>query len=205
MTIIRTERHIGQRFGKLIVLSISHRDKEGHAIVRCKCDCGSTKNIAAYSLLRAYTKSCGCTPSPGNTKHGKSKLPEYTIWKTMRQRCCQKSNSAYRYYGARGIRVCKRWNSFHSFMSDMGSRPDGAFIDRKDNNGNYEPSNCRWVTPIASGRNKRNSIKVALNGETKHWKDWCDELHISYDWVKSCLNEGQSYEAIFAAVERRGK
>lgn len=190
-------QRIGQRFGKLVIVNVAGRDRQGHPIARCKCDCGNMKDVSAYRLYRLQTRSCGCLWNPGNTTHGKSKLPEYRVWKEMRKRCYCKTNKEYPTYGALGVRVCKRWNNFQNFITDMGSRPEGTLIDRMDPKGNYEPTNCRWATTTESGRNKRNSFKVSIGGKSKHWMDWCDEFQVPYAWAKNKLDSGIAPENVF--------
>ncbi len=97
-------------------------------------------------------------------KHGMYNSPEYRSWRSMKGRCLNESDPAYKNYGGRGIQVCERWLDFESFYEDMGSRPEGTTLDRVDVNGNYEPSNCRWATPIEQSKHKRGYGKVEYRG-----------------------------------------
>lgn len=99
----------------------------------------------------------------------------YDIWIQMRARCNNPKNAAYKWYGERGIKVCERWNSFQAFVEDMGSRPDGMQIDRMDNDGDYEPSNCRWVTSKKNLRNTRRNRQMTAFGETKCMSEWLED------------------------------
>jgi hypothetical protein len=106
---------------------------------------------------------CGAA-NPAFT-HGKTRSPEYLVWIDMRRRCRNQNRSDFGRYGGRGIQVCERWQSFENFYADMGPRPDGTSLDRVDNNGNYEPENCRWATPLQQGNNKSNNRLIAIGGE----------------------------------------
>lgn len=154
----RAEVSIGERFGRLIVEALVIVD--GLTFVECLCDCGRKRLVKGRSrLTRATTPSCGCARSISKVKHGRSESRLYRIWAAMRARCRNKRNSAYRYYGARGIRVCERWDlSFEAFLADMGEPPtDRHSIDRINNDGNYEPGNCRWVTQNIQTQNSRHA------------------------------------------------
>lgn len=169
----RKENLSGQRFGRLIVLYVSGKDKHGRTSWLCVCDCGNLKSIQEYNLRHDRTKSCGClwidTMKKINLKHGdarKTKL--YHIWHSMRNRCNYIKNKAFRWYGQRGIRVYEEWNDsfieFRNWAMANGYR-EGLAIDRIDNTGNYEPGNCRWITrsenSIKSNR-ERNDQKSML-------------------------------------------
>lgn len=140
---------------------------------RCICDCGNEKLVRADHLCQNRVKSCGCVQFEGvkkaNITHGMSigGKPEktYRIWCDMRKRCENKKSIGFKHYGGRGIKVCERWQKFENFFEDMGECPNGMSIERIDVNGNYEPSNCKWATNAEQGLNKRNSLKLVVNGQ----------------------------------------
>lgn len=126
------------------------------------------------------------------TTHGMSKTRIYRVWKTMHERCVQPANKRYKNYGGRGIKVCERWNDFLSFLSDMGPRPDGigrATIERIDNDGNYEPSNCRWASYKDQARNTRRSYRVTYRGENFVLSELIEKLGLHYGTVYYRIKE----------------
>lgn len=146
----------GYRFGRWLVIKKDSdiiRKDHREAVWLCQCDCGGMGLVRSRMLLHntRNSRSCGCArvdkqrENPSRLTHGLSnKHPLYKIWKTMRQRCNNPNNKKYHRYGGRGIRVCDRWDEFPNFLEDMGpSWKDGLTLDRRDNNSNYEPSNCR--------------------------------------------------------------
>lgn len=157
---------VGQRFGELTVLSFHSSDGQ-NAFWVCSCSCGKvSRPIRATCLLRGTTSSCGCLQKKlvsarfkGNAArltHGFSKTLTYRSWIQMIQRCTNPKAPNWKYYGGRGINVCDRWLSLHNFLADMGPRPSGKSIDRfPDNDGNYEPGNCRWATQSEQMLNTR--------------------------------------------------
>lgn len=131
-----------------------------------------------------------------NFKHGLTDLPEYRVWQTMRLRCSNPANKAYPNYGGRGIRVCDRWqDNFLAFLEDMGRKPSPQHeIDRTNNDGHYEPGNCRWVLRKENDRNRRSNHLLTYRGETKPLIAWCDELNLPAGTVSKRLQAGWSDE-----------
>lgn len=144
----------------------------------------------------------------GYASHGR-RTPEHRIWRVwsqMRQRCQNTNDQRYDYYGGRGIKVCERWdglNGFVNFLADMGPRPEGFQLDRKDNDGDYCPENCRWVSRKEQNRNTRQALKVTYNGETKAVGEWAEQLGIPKNTLKSRLfRAGWSVERAFTTPVR---
>ena len=152
------EINIGDKFGKWTVIGNSPRNKYGRITYFCECDCGETQRpIESTLLIYNKTKSCRkcMLVTHGEARHGKE-TRLYKRWTSMRDRCNSKKNPDYENYGGRGIKVCQRWNSYENFKKDMGEPPiENYQLDRIDPDGNYEPSNCRWISARENIRNRR--------------------------------------------------
>ena len=124
--------------------------------------------------------------SRASVKHGLYKTPEYNAWLAMRPRCSNPKHPCFKHYGARGITVCDRWNSFENFIADMGQRPtDKHELERKDNDAGYSPGNCVWATRPQQMRNTRRTLKITIDGRTLCLKDWCSEFGKKVSVVKT--------------------
>lgn len=175
----------GQRFHFLTVIeTVGTRGNQ--RLWNCRCICGRAVVKMAQHLLRGDMKSCGCQrsrlTSEGQTTHNMSRTRVYRIWVKMISRCECPTNDAYALYGGRGISVAPEWRqSFEAFFADMGQPQAHEEIDRYPNNdGNYEPGNCRWATRTMQIRNRRNSVFVTRDGVTKPLAEWAAELGLPY-------------------------
>lgn len=194
----------GQVFGQLAVLAESTVDAGGRVVWRCRCACGTEKYIRSTDLKRKHgNKSCGCTRGQERgaqlRTHGESykgATPEYKIWCLIRERCNNANNPAFKYYGGRGITVCLRWQErYDAFLEDMGRRPSAKHsIERKNNNGNYEPGNCVWATRLEQAANKRNNHYIEVNGETVHLSELARQHGLKQPTLRMRLKMGWTLE-----------
>jgi hypothetical protein len=176
---------VGQRFGRLLVVSRVGNDKRGEVLWNCKCDCGNTTVVLSSNLRKGGTKSCGCYKeelfAKGlHTTHGMCGTPTYSSWQNILQRCNNENSTFYYRYGGRGIKVCDEWLKFDNFYRDMGECPDTGTIDRIDNDGNYCKENCRWATQKTNSRNKSNNVNITYAGKTQCVAAWEEELGFNY-------------------------
>jgi len=185
----------GFRSGKLTVVKES--DKQWHGfkgyIYECICDCGRTVHVAGNRIRHPkWTLSCGCARPEAVKRHGLWGTPTYYSWAQMLSRCRNQEAPEWPNYGGRGIKVCERWEKFENFLSDMGIRPNGRSIDRINNNGNYEPGNCRWATRAEQNSNSRRNRLITHNGITKTMTQWSKDLSIPFGMIRGRLDRGWS-------------
>lgn len=190
-----------KRFGQLVVLSQAGRNKYGHLVWLCQCDCGNRKIVDGQHLRHGNTRSCGCMESLNRKNfgtrsirtHEASETPLYKAWMRMKVRCNNQNSDHWNDYGGRGISVCAEWNhSFEAFQKwalENGWRQD-LTLDRIDVNGNYEPSNCRWITNAEQQCNKRNNRWYTFNGKTQLIPAWAKEFGVTDSMIRSRIQKG---------------
>ncbi|MEK4302424.1 hypothetical protein MKY30_23990 [Oceanobacillus sp. FSL W8-0428] len=191
----------GDKYGRLTAMKLSYRDKRSNSFWICKCDCGNETVVRIGDLRSGNTTSCGCFREEQSNKalversttHGHTKTRLYTIWHGMKLRCYTKSNASYKYYGGRGISVCDEWKddfaSFRTWSLSNGYK-EGLTIDRVDANGNYEPSNCRWINYKGQARNKRNNKIITYRGESKTISEWSEITNIKQSTISERVRLG---------------
>lgn len=184
----------GKRFGRLTVLGVDGKDKHNNYLWKCRCDCGEITHATRTCLKNGHKRSCGCLMREecGNRcrKHGLYKDRVYHIYYGIKQRCENPKSSSYKHYGGRGI--CVEWSDWQSFREWALSNgyQDGLTLDRIDVNGNYEPSNCRWITQAEQMRNTRKTRYLTYQGETKPLIEWCELLGVRFGTAATRLTRG---------------
>ena len=196
----------GQRFGRWLVVERG-ASKGGKRRWLCRCECGEIRAVDGSSLRKGLSKSCGCLHKEQlvimsklvNTKHGCTKTRLYNIWGSMKRRCLCTNNKDYPKYGGRGIAVCEEWqNSFEAFRdwALANGYDDKLSIDRINNNGNYEPSNCRWVSIKVQNRNRITNKVLTYYNQSHCVSEWAEILHISESKLR------QRIEKLHWSIER---
>ena len=196
----------GKKYGILTVIERIGTANDKQALWKCKCDCGNVCNIRGRDLRVGHTRSCGCMSHEwtNNKKkiHGKTDTRLYNVWLSMKNRCYRENVRAYEHYGGRGIKVCLEWQEFIPFMEwaysngyDENAARGQCTLDRIDVNGNYEPSNCRWVSVSVQANNRRNNRLIEFDGQIRTSKQWSDITGISRANIENRIdNLGWSIE-----------
>lgn len=195
---------IGKVFEYLTVESFARLNKHNNAVWNCRCKCGKATIATTNDLNMGKMKSCGCFKALLASQriiHGDARLiggisKEYRTWSNMRIRCYYTGSISYQNYGGRGIAVCSRWkDSFEAFLEDMGRAPSSKhMIERKNNNGNYEPENCVWATRKEQANNTRTNRILTFRGESKTLAQWSDEFNLCGSSITRRLRDGWSVE-----------
>lgn len=176
----------GARFGLLTLVAPTAERKFGYLVWKCACQCGGTAFVSTQKLKSGYGLDCGCVRK-------RIASPEYQIWKGIKKRCSL--NGHHLRYAGRGITMCERWNDFSAFLADMGHRPSPQHsIDRINNDGNYEPGNCRWATWSQQLRNTSRSVSLTFRGETRPLLEWAERYGLTEKMLRSRIDHGWDIE-----------
>lgn len=202
----------GKKFGRLTVIKLMGVGKDRYSLWFCECDCGNTKLAHAGRLRNGTLRSCGCLHSEQAKenykhciKHGLSQTRIYSIWKGMLERCENSKSKVYKHYGERGITICEEWKdikTFYDWALNNGYK-DNLEIDRIDNNGNYEPSNCKWSTRKEQTNNERRNIRVEINGEEHTLAQWAEKIGIVENTLQYRYHRGDRGERLIRPVETK--
>ena len=199
----KAKMEAGDRFGRLVIVSelepaINPSGKATRMFL-AKCDCGNETKARIQHLRSGRIRSCGCLHDEFHITHAKSKTREYRIWVGIKSRCNNPKNRAYADYGLRGVSLSDKWaKSFDQFYADMGDCPEGMSIDRVNNDGNYEKSNCRWATRHEQSRNTSRNINITFDGITLTLMDWAKRLNVPYYRLRNRIKElGWSIDRAF--------
>lgn len=183
----------GQRYGNWTVIR-----RVCHSSYECRCDCGAFHIRQIGTLKRGSSQRCTKCMGTRQRKHGMDGTSTYLIWAKMKHRC-----HSHPAYAGRGIKVCERWNDFRNFLADMGERPANKSLDRIDNNGDYEPGNCRWSTAKQQQRNRRNTVHFVIDGKKQSVGDLAELHGLPVKLVRNRLAVGWSIEKALASPSRK--
>lgn len=197
----------GRKFGRLTVMGYAGKITLSNWF--CRCDCGNITKVYAGSLKSGDTTSCGCfnkervrevkTTHGHNTKDKVSRT--YRTWQNMLDRCKNPNSQQFKNYGGRGIQVCDRWQKFENFLADMGEKPNGLSLDRKDNDLGYFKENCRWATIVEQNNNKRTNRYLTFKRKTQTFAQWEHELGFNPSTIKNRLYSGWSVEKTLTTLK----
>ena len=194
---------MGRMFGGWTVLSRA-TSSHGASRWKCRCECGNLRVVYSAGLLRGTSKSCGCrhakmaaiVMSRTMFRHGYTGTSTHRTWLSMIARCTGRYSTSYKDYGGRGIVVCARWLKFENFLADMGEKPEHLLLDRINNDGNYEPKNCRWTTRHEQNRNKRNNVWIEHNEKRMVEADWAMNFGMTHSNLRRELRR-RSFADVF--------
>ncbi len=209
MATVNPTSEIGKKYGRWTVVAFSHTGERNRRFWLCRCQCGTERAVIGTTLTCGRSRSCGCIAADFLTKHGFCRVacvsPAWRTWSAMIQRCYNPRNNEFANYGGRGIAVCERWrDAFTNFLSDMGEKPPGLSIERIDNNGNYEPGNCRWATQKEQSRNMRKNVFFSYGGTSLIIQDWSEKTGIKTGTISKRLSRGWTFDkAITTPVDTR--
>jgi len=198
----------GQKYNQLTAIKRGTIVRSRSRLWLCECDCGNYLEITGWSLRTGDVKSCRECGAKRRVrkiiKHGLARTGNaqvYMAWRAMIDRCYNPKNYSYRNYGKRGINVCQEWvESVERFAADMGTRPSGGTLERKNNNGNYEPANCCWKKMKEQANNKRTNVRISFNGKTQTISQWRDELGFGDMLINQRLERGWSIEDALTVI-----
>lgn len=204
---------MGMRFSHLVVAGYAgmSKNKRPRHLWRCRCDCGRDC-IKSTQILRASASgehNCGCVTHAqrvaAKKTHGLSHTREFRSWAAAKSRCNNPNGPEYAMYGGRGISFCQRWNRFERFYEDMGPMPEWASsIDRIDPNGNYEPGNCRWSTPLQQSRNTRRNVFITHDGKTLCLSEWAVVSGIKRPTIEARIRRGWAFAKAISEPPKEG-
>jgi len=208
MTNLRRIDVIGERFDRLVPVAF-HGKRGSSAMWHCICDCGRHAITPGSDLRNRRARSCGCRKEEKRQKaivtHGNARLgkvsPTYRTWRGMLSRCSNPLDTNWSRYGARGISVCERWSSFEKFLTDMGERPKEMTIERKDNEGNYESTNCVWAMRVEQARNRRSVPIITIDGVARRLYEWLELKGINARTYHSRRKLGYSPEDAIVKIK----
>lgn len=197
---------IGDRYGKLVILEARRENQV--IFCKCQCDCGRIKdNIRLGNMRKGHIKSCGNHYKEFTTRtHGMSKSRIYRIYRKMLNRCYREQDESYKYYGAKGIRVCDEWkNNPAEFIewAFANGYDDTLTIDRIDSCGNYEPKNCRWITMYEQCLNRKSNVYLEYQGEVKTISEWAKSLNIGDKLIRDRLRRGWTVDDALSLPKMR--
>lgn len=197
----------GQRFGRLVVLQYTGKDKRNQARWDCRCDCGNITNVSTQNLKCGNVQSCGCSRKGINSTHKQSRSRLYKIWCAVVQRTKNPNNPNYAYYGKRGITVCDSWSTFEPFRDWAleNGYSENLTIDRIDNDKGYSPDNCRWIDRKQQAENRRSNHFLIYKGETKTLGQWATQFGMKRTTLCKRLNNGWSIEEALETPVKKNK